>query len=68
MTRNNEAMNAMLTDEAMKVQFEKCCDGTSEVNCETELLVFRECFCLAMSMMAETMNWIVAQEDEEAAI
>ena len=63
MTRNNEAMNAMLTDEAMKAQFEKCCDSASDVNCETELLAFREGFCLAASFMAEVMDWIADQEN-----
>lgn len=55
MTRNNEAMNAMLTDEAMQAQFEKCCDSAADVNCETELLAFREGFCLAVSIMAEVI-------------
>ena len=65
MTRNNEAMNAMLTDEATKAQFEKCCDSASDVNCETELLAFEEGFCLAASFMAEVMDWIAQQDNSD---
>lgn len=65
MARNNDAMKAMLTNEAMKLQFEKCCDSASEVSCETEMLAFKEGFCLAASFMAEVMDWTAQQEDSD---
>lgn len=61
--RNNEAMRALLTDEAQRAQFEKCYESMCELSEQLALDAFTEGFCLAAAFMAEVMQQTAAQEE-----
>ena len=55
-TRNNDLLLTMLTEEVQRKQFEKCWESQSELAARMEAEAFTEGFCLAAKLMSEVME------------